>query len=158
MTRVYVGIGSNIEPRVHIPHALRLLRGRFGALTVSPVYACPAVGVDGPEFFNLVVGFDTGADPPMLTQSLRCMEAHCGRDRSARQGSRSMDLDLLLYGGLISPAARLPRSDVLRYAFTLKPLADIAPDQRHPVVGRCYADLWAHFDDDGQPLTVVELE
>lgn len=154
MVRAYVGIGSNIEPRTHLPRALALLDGRFGPLTVSPVYACPAVGFDGPAFLNLVVGFDTDADPPALAQGLHCIEAHCGRDRGVRSASRTMDLDLLLYGDMVSdtPGVRLPRADILRYAFTLRPLADIAPDARHPTDGRTYAELWAVFDDADQPL------
>lgn len=151
--RAYVGVGSNIAPRLHIPRALHLLTERFGRLTVSPVYACPAVGFDGPAFLNLVAGLDSAADPPMLAQALRCIEEHCGRDRAEADKSRSMDLDLLLYGDLISPEWRLPRADILDYAFTLKPLADIAPDARHPVDGRSFAALWAAFDASGQPLT-----
>lgn len=152
--RAYVGIGSNIRPREHVPQALRLLEERFGPLTVSPVYACPAVGFDGPAFLNLVVGFDTDADPPALAQALRCIEEHCGRNRGVRSDSRTMDLDLLLYGDMVSdePGQRLPRADILRYAFTLKPLADIEPEARHPTDGRSYAELWAAFDDSDQPL------
>lgn len=154
----FVGIGSNIEPRVHVPHALQLLGEQYGPLTVSPVYSCPAVGFDGPAFLNLVVGFDTDADAPSVAQALRCIEAHCGRDRSVSSASRTMDLDLLLYGDLVSdePETRVPRDDILRYAFTLKPLVDIAPDARHPTDGRSYAQLWAAFDDADQPLECIE--
>lgn len=156
--RAYVGVGSNIEPRRHIPHALHLLEQRFGALSLSPVYACAAVGIDGPDFLNLVVGLDTAADVPALAQALRCIEEHCGRVRPSANKSRTMDLDLLLYGDLVSPEWRLPRDDILRYAFTLKPLADLAPDARHPIDNRRYADLWgalqADFARRGQPLRV----
>ncbi|MES1942604.1 2-amino-4-hydroxy-6-hydroxymethyldihydropteridine pyrophosphokinase [Salinisphaera sp. PC39] len=156
----YVGIGSNIEPRRHIPHAVRLLRERFGDLRVSPVYECPAVGFEGADFLNLVVGFDTGADIPALLQALRCIESHCGRVRGERTASRTMDLDLLLYGDRVTdgPDARLPRDDILRYAFVLRPLAEIAPDARHPTDGRSYAELWAAFGTEGQPLRRVALD
>lgn len=158
-TRVYVGIGSNIEPERHIPHAIRLLRERFGEMRVSPVYECPAVGFDGADFLNLVVGFDSDADIPALQQALRCIESHCGRVRGERTASRTMDLDLLLYGDAVydTPEVYLPRSDIMRYAFVLKPLADIAPNERHPREGRRYAELWAEFDDVDQPLRRVDM-
>lgn len=151
---VYVGIGSNIEPRTHVSQALQSLESRYGPLTVSPVYTCPAVGFDGPPFLNLVVGFDTDSDAETLTRSLHGIEDECGRDRGKDSDSRPMDLDLLLYGDLIETAVevRVPRSDILRYAFTLKPLADIAPNICHPTDGRTYAQLWAAFDDPDQPL------
>lgn len=155
----YVGVGSNIEPHRHIPQAIRLLRERFGDLVVSPAYECPAVGFDGADFLNLVVAFDTGADIPALLQALRCIESHCGRVRGARSASRTMDLDLLLYGDTVMDTAevRLPRADILRYAFVLRPLAEIAPDTRHPADGRTFAELWAAFEASGQPLRRVEI-
>lgn len=157
--RAYVGVGSNIEPRTHVPRAIALLEGRYGPLTVSPVYDCPAVGFNGASFLNLVVGFDTDADPLELSRGLRGIEAHCGRDRTVRSASRTMDLDLLTHGELVSnsPGVRLPRADILRYAFTLKPLADIAPGTRHPTDGRTFGELWAAFDDTGQPLQPSDL-
>lgn len=158
-TRAYVGVGSNIEPRKHIVHALHLLEQRFGRLLVSPVYACPAVGFDGADFLNLVVGMDVALDAPALAQALHCIEVQCGRVRSARTNSRTMDLDLLLYGDLClkTQELTLPRADILRYAFVLKPLADIAGNELHPVAGCSYNQLWDRFDADGQPLQQVVL-
>ena len=156
---VYVGVGSNIAPREHIPDALRRMADQFAPLTVSPVYTCPAVGFDGAAFLNLVVGFDTVVEPLALVDTLRDIEARCGRRRQARSGSRTMDLDLLLYGDRVmdAPGLRLPRGDILRYAFVLKPLADIAGNRRHPVNGRTYSELWAAFDAADQPLQAVDL-
>lgn len=155
---VFVGIGSNIEPRTHIPRALGLLEQRFGGLRVSRFYECPAVGFDGDPFVNLVVGFDTGEPPFDVVHGLRAIERQCGRSRSEKMRSRTMDLDLLLYGDHILDDAdlRVPRSDILCYAFVLKPLAELIPDARHPVNGVRYADLWAAFDAGEQPLTPVD--
>lgn len=156
---VYVGVGSNIEPRSHVPHALALLQEQYAPVTVSPVYTCPAVGFDGPPFLNLVVGFDTAADAVAVARTLRGIEDACGRDRSRPSASRSMDLDLLLYGDRVESAAevRVPRADILRYAFTLKPLADIAPNARHPTDGRTYSALWSAFDNADQPLECIDF-
>ena len=71
----------------------------------------------------------------------------CGRQRgAARFAPRTLDLDLLLYGEQVDAAARLPRAEILRYDFVLKPLADIAPDLQHPVAGQSYRELWEGFD------------
>ncbi len=154
--RAFVGVGSNIEPAQYIPQALRLMRERFGALTVSPAYTCPAVGFDGPPFVNLVVAFTATSEPATIAGALREIENACGRIREQRTRSRTMDLDLLLVGDRVDEQLRLPRDDIRRYAFTLKPLADIAPDARHPVDGRRYDELWRGFNDREQPLTIAD--
>ncbi|HLQ86165.1 MAG TPA: 2-amino-4-hydroxy-6-hydroxymethyldihydropteridine diphosphokinase [Salinisphaeraceae bacterium] len=157
--QVFIGVGSNIEPRRHIAQALRLLRQRFGTLQVSTIYACPAIGFDGAMFGNLVVGFDTDLAALDLVHALRAIEQQCGRPHSDRTRSRTMDLDLLLYGEHVLETADLqvPRVDILRFAFVLKPLAELLPDGRHPVLGSRYRDLWAAFDASEQPLTPMAL-
>src|SRR5699024_11979826 len=84
---VYVGIGSNIEPRNRIPQALRLLEARFGGLRVSQTYECPAVGFDGDAFFNLVAGFETTESALDVVHGLREIEQQCGRNRSETMSS-----------------------------------------------------------------------
>lgn len=156
---VYVGIGSNIDPHVHIPQALQLLEQQFGALQVSQAYECPAVGFEGDAFCNLVIGFASALAPLEVVYALRAIEQQCGRSRSEKMRSRTLDLDLLLYGEQILDDAdlRVPRNDILRYAFVLKPLVELLPQGRHPVSGRRYADLWADFDASEQPLKAVSL-
>jgi len=160
MTTVFVGLGSNIQPHAHVPLALELLERSFGDLNVSPIYRCPAVGFDGDEFVNLVVGFDTVTPVHALQAELRDIEAACGRDRAEKMASRTMDIDLLLYGDAVmdDDMLTLPRADILEYAFVLKPLADLIPEARHPVRGERYIDMWRAFDDREQPLTRIELD
>ena len=159
MTRAYVGIGSNVEPERHIVMAVQALRGRFGALTLSPVYKNKAVGFEGDDFLNGVIGLDTELSVPALKATLDEVELACGRERgAARFAPRTLDLDLLVYGDTVDAAAKLPRGDILRYAFVLKPLADIAPDLRHPRDGRTMAAMWAAFPHEREPLEVVSLE
>lgn len=160
MTWAYIGVGSNIEPRRHIRKALELLAKRFGEIQASPMYACPAVGFSGANFINLVVGINTDLDLSTVLRALHDIEAQCGRVRGERTASRTMDLDLLLFGDQVidEGRVRLPRDDILKYAFVLKPLADIAAEIAHPVDGRSYAELWQAFSQDDQPLEEVKLD
>ncbi|MEO7558458.1 MAG: 2-amino-4-hydroxy-6-hydroxymethyldihydropteridine diphosphokinase [Gammaproteobacteria bacterium] len=158
MTRVYVSIGSNIEREYNVRAGLAALRERYGELIVSSVYESKAFGFEGDNFYNLVVGFDTGDDVHTVVASLRAMEDRQGRVRSGpRYSSRTLDLDLLLYGDLVlhEPGLVLPRAEILKHAFVLLPLAEIARETRHPINGRMYAELWQGFDPAGQALWTV---
>jgi 2-amino-4-hydroxy-6-hydroxymethyldihydropteridine diphosphokinase len=161
MARVYIGIGSNIEPERHIRSGLTALRRRFGPLTVSTVYANPAVGFIGADFFNLVAGFETGLPVRTVAAALRKIEqTHRHYGDSPKLGPRALDLDLLLYDDLIlrEDGLRIPRDEILDHAFVLKPLADVAGDRRHPLLGLTFAELWASFDQSRTTLTPVMLE
>ena len=158
MTRVYVALGSNMEAERHMVMAVQALRGRYGALTLSPIYKNRAVGFEGADFLNAVAGLDTGLDVAALKDALNDIERECGRERGAvRFAPRSLDLDLLLYGDTVDAAVKLPRPEILRYGFMLKPLADIAAGLRHPVTGRTYAEHWADFEGEGGDLQPVSL-
>jgi 2-amino-4-hydroxy-6-hydroxymethyldihydropteridine diphosphokinase len=148
MPRVWVSVGSNIERERHISAALADLRETFGELVVSPVYETDAVGFEGDAFFNLIVGFDTSLTPSALHGLMREIEAHHGRERSGDKfAARTLDLDLLTYGDAVTEEGgkALPRDEILRYAFVLAPLADVAGDEMHPVLGESYSSLWERF-------------
>lgn len=161
MPRVYVGIGSNIDPGRNVRQGIRALQERFGNLIISPVYESEPVGFTGDNFYNLVAGFDSHETCEEVAAALYEIEAGFGRSRSdARLTPRTLDLDLLLYDDRVIEAGgvRLPRRDILDYAFVLKPLADVAGDRLHPVTGRSYRDLWGSFDCTGQKLWRIELD
>ena len=149
MNRAYLSIGSNIEPERHVRAAITALRERFGELILSPVYQTTAVGFDGDDFYNLVVGLDTDTAVDQLAAACREIETEQGRERGDhRFSARTLDIDLLTLGNTIrNDVPILPRDEILKYAFVLKPLVDIAPDERHPLDGRRYADIWASFED-----------
>ncbi|ROR34519.1 2-amino-4-hydroxy-6-hydroxymethyldihydropteridine diphosphokinase [Inmirania thermothiophila] len=144
--RVYVGLGSNVEPQRHVPSALAALRRRFGALETSSLYETEAVGFAGAPFHNLAVGFGTDEPPEAVVAALAAIEDANGRDRRGpRFGPRTLDLDLLLYGDLVGEVAGrpVPRPELVEHAFMLAPMAELAPGLRHPVLGRTLAELWA---------------
>ena len=161
MPRVWISVGSNIEPVRHVEAALAELRRLFGDLVVSPVYEAQAVGFDAPPFLNLVVGVDTDRPPSELHRLMREIEARHGRRRTgAKFSSRTLDLDLLTYGDRITDEGgkHLPRDEILGYAFVLAPLADVAPEQRHPEVGKTYRALWGDYSgDDRDGLRRIDL-
>ena len=157
---VYVAAGSNVAPLESLDKALAALAERFPDLVVSPAYLNAAVGFEGDDFINLAVGFTTRLSLAALLAELHAVEALCGRGRDEpKWAKRRMDLDVLLYGDLVGefPGAKLPRPDLVRRAFMLGPLADVAPQVRHPTLGLTIAELWARFDQAAHPMRPVAL-
>ncbi|GAB3110140.1 2-amino-4-hydroxy-6-hydroxymethyldihydropteridine diphosphokinase [Aestuariicella hydrocarbonica] len=151
MARVYLSLGSNIEPRTYIAAGLDALADRFGELVISPVYESEAVGFDGDNFLNLVVGVETALSVGELSLQLKAIEDANGRERSGpKYSGRTLDIDILTYDDVcgVVDGITLPRGEVLRNAFVLQPLSDIAPQQRHAKTGESFADLWQRYDRD----------
>ena len=159
--RAYIGIGSNIERDINIRAAVQTLRQRFGSVALSGVYESQPIGFEGENFYNLVAAFDTNESPEAVVVILHDIERQLGRKRSAmRFAPRTIDLDLLLYGDLVRDdvALRLPRQEVTEYACVLRPLAELAPEARHPRSGETFATLWMRFEKGTQPLSPVVLD
>jgi 2-amino-4-hydroxy-6-hydroxymethyldihydropteridine diphosphokinase len=160
MARVYLSLGSNLEPRRHLPAAIVSLRERFGAIAVSPAYRSKAVGFDGADFVNLAVGLDTELSPESLNDWLHALEDRHGRRRDVpRYADRTLDIDIVLYDDLVLDGPghlQIPRNE-LQHAFVLRPIADIAPLVRHPLSGRSMAELWAAFPAQCEPLLPESL-
>ncbi len=161
MARVWSSLGSNVRRRQSIRAATAMLREQYGKLVISRVFESPAVGVDAPPFFNLVVGFETSKEPERIYHEFRAIEAALGRQRGEDKfAPRTLDIDMLTYGSRIIQHRDfiLPRDEIVRYAFVLGPLAEVAPAEVHPLEQRSYGDLWRQFDHQSQPLQAVEID
>ncbi len=160
MATIYISLGSNINREENTRAGVAALKLAFGHLTLSSVYESDAVGFDGDAFYNMVIACEVEKPVHDSNQILRDIEDAHGRDRSGPKfSSRTLDLDLLLYDDLILDEHRLvlPRGEILKNAFVLWPLAEIAPNLVHPEVGESYAVLWANFDKAKENLQPIEF-
>ena len=159
MARVAISIGSNLERERNVKDALTVLGKTFGKLSRSPVYESAAYGFNGPPFYNLSVVFKTPLDVREVRETIQAIENQQGREMGEkRSGSRSLDLDLLLYGDAVfhDQGLDVPRREILEHAYILKPLADLLPTTPHPVTGESFADIWFRLGSNQEALSVVD--
>lgn len=151
LTRIFLGLGSNIEREKHLRAGLEALDGLLLDLRCSPVFESHPVGIKSGPFFNLVVSALTDMPLMELDRRLKFIEADNGRYAPDRKGL-PLDIDVLLYGEQVGnfDGLVLPRAEILKNAFVLRPLSLIAPDTLHPGVGESFADLWANAQIDQQ--------
>jgi len=160
MATVYLGLGSNESPEANLRLAIRELERRYGELTMSATYRSAAVGFEGADFLNLAVRLQCDESPLEVCDAIELIHDLAGRVRgSDKWGSRTLDIDLLLYDDLIidERPVRVPRDDILRYSFVLRPLAELAPDLVHPATGRTMLEHWQEFNASSHPLEAVSI-
>ena len=149
----FVALGANLgDPAAQVEQACgelgRLPETRLSAR--SALYRSKPMGyADQPDFVNAVAGIHTRLSPRDLMRALLEIEARHGRDRAFKNAPRTLDLDLLLYDGLVlrEPGLTLPHPRMAERAFVLVPLAEIAPQVRIPGHGSA-ADCRARLADD----------
>lgn len=159
--QVFLSLGSNIDREHNIRSGLNALARVFAPLAISPVYESEAVGFDGDAFYNLVVGLQTTLSVGELTACLKGIEKDHGRVRGEKKfSSRTLDIDILTYDDRVGEVdgVQLPRDEILKHAFVLKPLVDLAPDALHPETQTSYQALLKAADFSGQDLWVVPFE
>ena len=161
MATVYLSLGSNIDRNKHLSAGLDALVEAFGDLKMSQVYESEAVGFDGDNFYNLVAAIETDLPVGELALKLRDIEDENGRLRSGPKFSaRTLDIDILTYDDLTGEVdgVKLPRGEILKNAFVLLPMSELAPDTLHPVTGKTYLQLWDEYDQSSQKLWPVEFD
>lgn len=141
MKTVYLGLGSNLGNRQSNLRAAieRLSESGVHVVRVSPTYETEPVGFANQGWFlNLVVEAETALFPVQLLARTSRIERDLGRVRSVPNGPRTVDIDILLYGQAVIHTAKLevPHPRMGERRFVLAPLADLAPDLRHPVTRR----------------------
>ena len=138
--RVFIGLGTNLGERFeNLARARALLAERVVVKAVSSVYETKPWGyLDQPDFLNQVIEVETDLTPTKLLNLLKRVEKKMGRERNFRNGPRLIDLDILLFGDRVLHTARLniPHPQITERAFVLVPLAEIAPELVHPVLGK----------------------
>ena len=153
---VYLGLGSNLGDRdANLLAALDGLGQFMQVECVSSVYATePLLVEDQPIFHNLVCEGMTGLEPFPLLLALKRIEGDLGRVPGPRYGPRLIDIDILLFDDLIltTPELTIPHLAMLERAFALIPLAEIAPDLRHPSAKDTIAELASRLDASGVRL------
>ena len=165
MTEVFISIGSNINREQNIRDAVHGLRELLDPdLRLSPVYETAAVGFDGPPFYNLAACLQA-TDVDQLKRQLLALENQAQRDRSAEKfANRTLDLDILLFGeaDMRQQGYDIPRQEILRYAFVLKPLSDLAAQRRYPGLDKTFHQLWSEFEqkfpDQCRSIRQVRME
>ena len=158
MTAAYIGIGSNVGDRVeNLRQALEYLDGVMSLERLSATYeTAPKYVLDQPPFLNMAVGGDTPLEPLHLLGQLKKFEIDIGRvPNEERYGPRAIDLDILFYGSDVvnESGLSIPHPLMAEREFVLRPLADIAPNFQHPVLGCSVAKMLSLLE--GEPEAQV---
>ena len=149
MSLVHLNIGSNQNRHGNIRLAIQSLEQCFSDIVLSSLFESPSEGFKGNDFYNVGVNITTSKTTNEVVDILRDIENSLGRDRSLPKfSSRMIDLDLVLYGGIIDDSLNVPRKDILKYAFVLAPLAELNPEEIHPLEGTSYQSLWKTFQSE----------
>ena len=160
MTHVVLSLGSNIDRRKNIRFAINSIIGKYHETDISPVYETSSVGFDGPPFYNLIVGLHSDEPLDQIIEWLHQVESEAGRIRGPKAfASRVLDIDVVLFGdnNLRDQGYNVPRDEIEKYAYVLKPLADIYPDLIHPVLGISIEQMWSSFEMKNQTIFMAEL-
>jgi 2-amino-4-hydroxy-6-hydroxymethyldihydropteridine diphosphokinase len=177
-SKVVIGLGANHPgtwgtPAETIAQALgEMRRAKIDIAAVSPLYATAPVGsARQPPYVNAVALIDTRLSPEALLRVLKAIERRAGRRGGRPWGRRTLDLDIVDYGGQVrhwrlgrpicarvgARPLTLPHPLAHRRPFVLRPLLDIAPDWRHPALKASARALWRQTPKRGQGVVLKRL-
>jgi 2-amino-4-hydroxy-6-hydroxymethyldihydropteridine diphosphokinase len=157
----YIGIGSNLGDKLnHCRKAVELAKGIPGCRlqAQSPFFRTEPVGVEGQDWYvNGVISLLADISAPELMKALLAIEADMGRERKRKWDSRSIDLDILLYGGdvISEDGLKVPHPYMHLRRFVLVPMVQLAPDVVHPVLGKTMDALLEQLPEDGQAVMKI---
>jgi 2-amino-4-hydroxy-6-hydroxymethyldihydropteridine diphosphokinase len=154
-TKVVLGIGGNKGDRAsYLSQAVEALSKQVTFISCSQVYESEAWGgvAHNGNFLNQVLLVQTNLDPLALLQVTQKIEIELGRTREQHWGDRTIDIDILYFGELVSsdPQLILPHPYISERRFVLQPLAEILPLKKHPVSGKTSVELLAACSDLGK--------
>ena len=153
---VFLALGTNLGDRTtHLHAAIEALSSNLNVVGISSVYETEPWGyADQPKFLNQVVKCETELDSETLFAFIKQLEIDLGRQKTFRFGPRVIDIDLLFIDELVLDTTDMiiPHEGIPERAFVLVPLADLAPDFRHPVFGLTVEEMLAKVDTSGVEL------
>lgn len=153
MTNLYLSLGSNVGDRKKfLDSAVEKLHGKISDIIASSMYETEPWGnLNQPQFLNMCLGGQTDLKPGELLEFIKSIESSLGRKHTEKWGPREIDIDILFYGdGVIDTSGiEIPHPFVAERAFVLIPLAEIAPDFKHPVLKKTVKELAESIDGSG---------
>lgn len=159
---IYLALGTNLGDRLaNLRAALRSLPPDVQPVSASRVFETPPWGfADQPAFLNMALHARTALEPGSLLRKLKTLEVELGRGETFRWGPRVIDLDILFYDDLVldTPPLVIPHPRLHERGFVLVPLADIAPDLVHPILGKTVRELLADVDAGEIMLNAEQIE
>ncbi len=159
MAKAYLSLGSNLgDRRAHLEYALTSLATYGRLLARSPFYETAPINCDGGKFLNACACFETTLEPVELMAEIMRIEKDHGRQRQKRNASRVIDIDLLLFDARIISEENLtlPHPRMHSRRFVLEPLATIAANTVHPVLGTTISELLLRLPVTNPDLSVIE--
>lgn len=151
--KTYLLLGSNLGNRaLLLENAIEMIENEIGNIFVkSSIYETAAWGkTDQPSFLNLALGVQTSLTPIELLKCVMKIENKLGRIREEKWGARLIDIDVILYGNEIVNLGEtliIPHVEMQKRKFVLQPLAEIAPNQVHPMLKKTILELLDNLDD-----------
>lgn len=151
--KTYLLLGSNLGNReLLLENAMKMIEREIGEIfATSSVYETAAWGkTDQPNFLNLALGVQTSLTPIELLNSVMAIENKLGRIREEKWGARIIDIDVILYGNEIvslGDILKIPHIEMHNRRFVLQPLAEIAPNQIHPILKKTILELLEDLND-----------